>query len=48
LFNHAEPKAMAEGARHFLVKDVNVIREVAQVQGIDLGLLGDLAGWVFE
>ncbi len=48
LFNDAEPQAMAEGARHFLVKDVNAIEELAQAQGLDLGLLGDLAGWVFE
>jgi 3-hydroxyisobutyrate dehydrogenase len=48
LFNHAEPKAMAEGARPFLVKDVNALREVAQAQGIDLGLLGELADWVFQ
>jgi 3-hydroxyisobutyrate dehydrogenase len=48
LFSHREPKAMAEGARHFLVKDVNAIRDVANAQGLDLGLLGDLASWVFD
>jgi 3-hydroxyisobutyrate dehydrogenase-like beta-hydroxyacid dehydrogenase len=48
LFNHAEPKAIAEGARPFLVKDVSALREVAQAQGIDLGLLGELADWVFQ
>jgi 3-hydroxyisobutyrate dehydrogenase len=48
LFSHTEPKAMAEGARHFLMKDVNAIRDVAKAEGLDLGLLGDLAGWVFE
>jgi 3-hydroxyisobutyrate dehydrogenase-like beta-hydroxyacid dehydrogenase len=48
LFSHVEPKAMADGARHFLVKDVNAIRDVARSEGFDLGLLGDLAGWVFE
>jgi 3-hydroxyisobutyrate dehydrogenase len=48
LFAHAEPNAIAEGAKHFLVKDVRAIQEVATAQGIDLGLLGGLAGWVFD
>ena len=46
LFTHAAPQAVANGAKHFLVKDVNVIREVAKAQGLSLGLLDDLAGWV--
>jgi 3-hydroxyisobutyrate dehydrogenase-like beta-hydroxyacid dehydrogenase len=48
LFRHVPPEAMATGARHYLVKDVSVIREVAAAQGIQLGELGDLANWVFE
>ena len=39
---------MAAGARHYLVKDVSVIREVAAATGIDLGDLGELANWVFD
>ncbi len=48
LFQHMPPEAMATGARHYLVKDVGVIRDVAAAQGIDLGQLGELAGWVFD
>lgn len=48
LFQHLSPEAMASGARHYLVKDVGVIRQVAADQGIDLGELGELASWVFE
>ena len=47
LFQHVPPAAMATGARHYLVKDVGVIREVASAHGIDLGDLGELANWVF-
>ena len=47
LFQHRPPEAMA-GARHYLIKDVTVIRDVAAATGIDLGDLGDLANWVFE
>ena len=48
LFQQVPPEAMASGARHYLVKDVSVIREVAAAQGIELGELGELANWVFE
>ncbi len=48
LFQHAPPEAMATGARHYLVKDVSVIRGVAAELGIELGELGELANWVFE
>jgi 3-hydroxyisobutyrate dehydrogenase-like beta-hydroxyacid dehydrogenase len=39
-------EAMVEAARPFLAKDVAVVREVAAELGVDLGLLGELAGWV--
>jgi 3-hydroxyisobutyrate dehydrogenase len=48
LFQTVPPAAMKTGARHYLVKDVTVIREVAAAQGIELGELGDLANWVFD
>lgn len=48
LFQHVPPEAMASAAKHYLVKDVNVIRQVAAEQGLDLGMLGDLASWVFD
>ncbi len=48
LFQHMAPQMMADGARHYLVKDVSTVRAVAAEQGIDLGELGDLANWVFE
>jgi 3-hydroxyisobutyrate dehydrogenase-like beta-hydroxyacid dehydrogenase len=48
LFQRVPPEALASGARHYLVKDVSVIREVAAAQGIELGELGELANWVFE
>jgi 3-hydroxyisobutyrate dehydrogenase-like beta-hydroxyacid dehydrogenase len=48
LFRQVPPEALASGARHYLVKDVSVIREVAAGQGLDLGELGELADWVFE
>jgi 3-hydroxyisobutyrate dehydrogenase-like beta-hydroxyacid dehydrogenase len=48
LFQRMSPGAMAIGARHYLVKDVTVIRDVAAELGIDLGELGELANWVFE
>jgi 3-hydroxyisobutyrate dehydrogenase-like beta-hydroxyacid dehydrogenase len=48
LFSHVNPTALAAGAKHFLAKDVNAIRDVADAQSLDLGLLGDLANWVFE
>jgi 3-hydroxyisobutyrate dehydrogenase-like beta-hydroxyacid dehydrogenase len=38
--------AMLEAARPFLAKDVAIVREVAGELGVDLGLLGELAGWV--
>lgn len=48
LFQQAPPEAMATGARHYLVKDVSVIRGVAAELGIELGELGELANWVFD
>jgi 3-hydroxyisobutyrate dehydrogenase-like beta-hydroxyacid dehydrogenase len=39
-------EAVVPGARPYLVKDVQVINDVAAELGIDLGLLGDLAGWI--
>ena len=48
LLRHMAPESLAGGARHYLVKDVSTILEVAAEEGIDLGLLGDLAHWVFE
>jgi 3-hydroxyisobutyrate dehydrogenase-like beta-hydroxyacid dehydrogenase len=48
LFQHMPPESLAGGARHYLIKDVSTIREVAGEQGIELGLLGELANWVFE
>jgi 3-hydroxyisobutyrate dehydrogenase-like beta-hydroxyacid dehydrogenase len=48
LFQHVPPEAMATSARHYLVKDVTTIREVAASLGIDLGELGQLANWVFD
>jgi 3-hydroxyisobutyrate dehydrogenase-like beta-hydroxyacid dehydrogenase len=48
LFQHMPPDVMATGARHYLVKDVSVIRAVAADLGIELGDLGELANWVFE
>jgi 3-hydroxyisobutyrate dehydrogenase len=47
LFAHALPDALVEGARPYLEKDVRTVQDVAAAGGIDLGLLGDLAGWVF-
>ena len=48
LFRHVPHQAMADGARHYLVKDVGVIRDVAAAHAIDLGELGELANWVFD
>jgi 3-hydroxyisobutyrate dehydrogenase len=48
LFQHIPPEVMADSARHYLVKDVSVIREVAAAEGIDLGELGTIADWVFQ
>jgi 3-hydroxyisobutyrate dehydrogenase-like beta-hydroxyacid dehydrogenase len=36
------------GARPYLAKDVATVRSVARELGVDLGELGELAGWVFE
>lgn len=47
LFAHVEPDALVDGARPYLEKDVRTVQDVAAAEGIDLGLLGDLAGWVF-
>jgi 3-hydroxyisobutyrate dehydrogenase-like beta-hydroxyacid dehydrogenase len=44
----APPAVLTASARPFLVKDVGVIRQVASESGIDLGVLGELAGWVDE
>lgn len=46
LLQHLPAETMVESARPFLAKDVAVIREVADGLGVDLGLLGELAGWV--
>lgn len=46
LFRQVPPDAMAAGAKHYLVKDVSAIREVAESLDIDLGLLGELARWI--
>ena len=48
MFRDVRPQAMGTSAKHFLAKDVEVVRAVADEQHIDLGLLGELAGWVFE
>ncbi len=48
LFQTMPPEALRTGARHYLVKDVGAIRDVAAEQGIDLGQLGELANWVFD
>jgi 3-hydroxyisobutyrate dehydrogenase len=48
LFQHMSPESLTGGARHYLVKDVTTIRDVAGEQGIELGLLGELSNWVFE
>jgi 3-hydroxyisobutyrate dehydrogenase-like beta-hydroxyacid dehydrogenase len=48
LFQHIPPEVMKTSARHYLIKDVDVIRGVAAAQGIDLGELGELARWVYE
>ena len=45
---HMPPDMLVDGPRHYLIKDVNTIRAVANDQGIELGLLGELANWVFE
>jgi 3-hydroxyisobutyrate dehydrogenase-like beta-hydroxyacid dehydrogenase len=42
------PAAIGAGVRAFLMKDVSTIRDVAVQAGIDLGVLGELAEWVFE
>lgn len=48
LFQRVPPEQLRTGATQYLMKDVAVVRQVAAVQGIDLGLLGELAGWVEE
>lgn len=48
LFRQVPPATMAAGAKHYLVKDVETIRQVAAADGIELGELGELAAWVFE
>lgn len=48
LFQHIPPQFMKESARHYLVKDVTTIRDVATDHGIELGELGALANWVFD
>jgi 3-hydroxyisobutyrate dehydrogenase-like beta-hydroxyacid dehydrogenase len=48
LLRSMAPGALVGGARHYLVKDVTTVRDVAAEQGIELGLLGELASWVFE
>jgi 3-hydroxyisobutyrate dehydrogenase-like beta-hydroxyacid dehydrogenase len=46
LLGRVPPDALATSARPYLTKDVAVVRQVAEGLGIDLGLLGELAGWV--
>jgi 3-hydroxyisobutyrate dehydrogenase-like beta-hydroxyacid dehydrogenase len=48
LLQHRVPQQLEAGARPYLVKDVDAIREVATAQGISLGDLGELANWVDE
>jgi 3-hydroxyisobutyrate dehydrogenase-like beta-hydroxyacid dehydrogenase len=47
LFRTRDPEALASGAKHYLVKDVDAVRIVADEGGIDLGELGRLAEWVY-
>jgi 3-hydroxyisobutyrate dehydrogenase-like beta-hydroxyacid dehydrogenase len=47
-FEHREPDPTASGARPYLMKDVAVVREVAEAMGLDLGELGEVASWVYE
>jgi 3-hydroxyisobutyrate dehydrogenase-like beta-hydroxyacid dehydrogenase len=42
----AAPEQLQAGVLPYLAKDVGVVREVATAIGAELGLLGDLAGWV--
>ena len=46
LFAKVPSDALVAGAKPYLHKDVAVIREVAASLSIDLGELGELAGWV--
>jgi 3-hydroxyisobutyrate dehydrogenase-like beta-hydroxyacid dehydrogenase len=48
LLQHLPAETMVDLARPFLAKDVAVVREVAHDLGVDLGLLDDVAGWVYE
>jgi 3-hydroxyisobutyrate dehydrogenase-like beta-hydroxyacid dehydrogenase len=47
LFRSRDPELAANGARHYLAKDVNAVRKVADDLGVDLGDLGQQANWVF-
>ncbi|HEX5585745.1 MAG TPA: NAD(P)-binding domain-containing protein [Acidimicrobiia bacterium] len=42
----ASPEQLEAGVLPYLAKDVSVVREVGAGMGADLGLLGELAGWV--
>ncbi len=47
-FEHGDPDPTARGARPFLMKDVAVVREVAAAMDLDLGVLDEVASWVYE
>jgi 3-hydroxyisobutyrate dehydrogenase-like beta-hydroxyacid dehydrogenase len=48
LFKSRDPETLSAGARHYLVKDIDAVRVVADELEIDLGELGELAGWVYD
>jgi 3-hydroxyisobutyrate dehydrogenase-like beta-hydroxyacid dehydrogenase len=48
LFHERDPAGLDRSVRPYLSKDVAVIRDVARSLGLDLGRLGNLAGWVDE
>jgi 3-hydroxyisobutyrate dehydrogenase len=48
LLQHRAPSDLEVSVRPYLSKDVAVVREVARAIGLDLGRLGDVAGWVDE
>ncbi len=48
LFQQRAPADLATGVRRYLSKDLTTIHEVAGSLGLDLGRLGELAGWVDE
>ncbi len=46
LMEQVPPETMKAGAKPYLVKDVAAVRTAAADLGLELGLLGRLAGWV--